>query len=134
MVHLGAAHAPDSTAIYFPAERTVFGADTIQVKRLPLSLGPNMGAWQDAMRVVMALDFDIAAPGHALMGTKKDVGDLQQYLIDLTKGVAAGVAAGRRLAEIQKTLTLDAYKTFERWDTHREAHIAQVYAEMMGAR
>jgi hypothetical protein len=55
-----------------------------------------------------------------------------QYLIDISKGVAAGVGAGRSLAEIQKTLTLDAYKGFERWDTIREAHIAAVYATMAG--
>ena len=36
---------------------------------------------------------------------------------DISKGVAAGIGAGRSLPEIQKTLTLDAYKGFERWDT-----------------
>ena len=48
--------------------------------------------------------------------------------------MAAGVAAGQTLAQIQKSLTLDAYKGFERWDTVREAHIAQVYATMQGTR
>ena len=57
-----------------------------------------------------------------------------QYLLDISKGVAAGIAAGRSLAEIQKTLTLDAYKGFERWDTIREAHIAAVYATIGGTR
>jgi hypothetical protein len=57
-----------------------------------------------------------------------------QYLLDISKGVAAGIAAGRPLAEIQKTLTLDAYKGFERWDTIREAHIAAVYATIAGSR
>ena len=53
---------------------------------------------------------------------------------DISKGVAAGIGAGRSLAEIQKTLTLDAYKGFERWDTSREAHIAAVYATLKGTR
>jgi len=53
-------------------------------------------------------------------------------LEDLSKGVAAGVGSGRSLADIQKTLTLDAYKGFERWDTVREAHIAAVYATIKG--
>ena len=57
-----------------------------------------------------------------------------RYLQDISKGVAAGIAAGRSLAEIQKTLTLEAYKGFERWDTIREAHIAAVYATIAGAR
>jgi hypothetical protein len=57
-----------------------------------------------------------------------------RYLEDISKGVAAGVGAGRSLAEIQKTLTLDAYKGFERWDTNREAHIAAVYGTLKGTR
>ncbi len=80
----------------------------------------------------MAIDFDLVAPGHGVMGTKKDIAALQQYFVDLTGGVAAGVAGNRSLSEIQKTLMLEPYRTFERWDTHREAHIAEVYATMKG--
>ena len=132
MVPLGTAHTNDSTAIYFPDERTVFSADVLQIKRLPQSLAPGVGSYIDALRTIMALDFDHAATGHALMGTKKDAGQSLQYLEDLSKGVAAGIGAGRSLQEIQKTLMLDAYKGFERWDTHRTVHIAQVYAAIMG--
>ena len=80
------------------------------------------------------LDFEHALTGHALAGTKKDALDPLRYLEDISTGVAAGIAAGRSLAEIQKTLTLDAYKGFERWDTTREAHIAAVYATLKGTR
>ncbi len=134
MIYLGIAHAPDSTAIYFPDERTVFSADVMQVKRLPGGLAPTIGSWIDALRTITALDFTIAATGHALSGTKQDAVQSLRYLEDIAKGVAAGVAAGRSLVEIQKSLTLDAYKGFERWDTVREAHIAQVYAVMAGTK
>lgn len=56
-----------------------------------------------------------------------------RYLEDISKGVAAGIGAGRSLTEIQKTLTLDAYKDFKRWDTTREAHIEAVYATIRGS-
>jgi glyoxylase-like metal-dependent hydrolase (beta-lactamase superfamily II) len=134
MIYLGIAHAPDSTAIYFPDERTVFSADVMQIKRLPGGLAPTIGSWIDALRTITALDFTIAATGHALSGTKQDAVQSLRYLEDIAKGVAAGVAAGRSLAEIQKSLTLDAYKGFERWDTVRETHIAQVYAVMAGTK
>jgi glyoxylase-like metal-dependent hydrolase (beta-lactamase superfamily II) len=134
MIHLGDAHTPDSTVLYFPGERAVFNADVMQVKRLPMGLAPTVGAWIDALRTITALDFDIAATGHAQAGRKQDAVESLRYLEDLAKGVAAGVAAGRSLAEIQKTLTLDAYKGFERWDTVRTTHIAQVYATMAGTR
>jgi glyoxylase-like metal-dependent hydrolase (beta-lactamase superfamily II) len=134
MTYLGIAHADDSSVLHFPDERAVFSADVMQVKRLPGGLAPHVGAWIDALTIINSLDFEHALTGHALAGTKKDAADSLRYLEDISKGVAAGVAAGRSLAEIQKTLTLDAYKGFERWDTTREAHIEAVYATMRGAR
>jgi glyoxylase-like metal-dependent hydrolase (beta-lactamase superfamily II) len=135
MVYLGIAHADDSSALYFPDERAVFSADVMQVRRLPGAVAPTIGSWIDALKTSNALDYDHALTGHALSGTKKDAVEAQQYLEDLSAGVTAGVAAGRSLAEIQKTLTLDKYKGFERWDSPtRPAHIAAVYATMKGTK
>jgi glyoxylase-like metal-dependent hydrolase (beta-lactamase superfamily II) len=134
MIYLGTAHADDSSVLHFPEERAVFSADILQVRRLPGGLAPTVGAWIDALTIINALEFEHALTGHALAGTKKDAADALRYLEDISKGVAAGVGAGRSLAEIQKTLTLDAYKGFERWDTMREAHIAAVYATIKGTR
>jgi glyoxylase-like metal-dependent hydrolase (beta-lactamase superfamily II) len=132
MMHLGTAHADDSSVLHFPAERAVFSADILQVRRLPGGLAPNVGSWIDALTRINALDFDHALTGHALSGTKKDAADLLRYLQEISTGVAAGIGAGRSLAEIQKTLTLDAFKGFERWDTVRNDHIAAVYATIKG--
>ena len=134
MTYLGIAHADDSSVLHFPDERAVFSADILQVKRLPGGLAPTVGSWIDALTIVNALDFEHALTGHALAGTKKDAMQSLQYLQDISKGVAAGIGAGRSLAEIQKTLMLEAYKGFERWDTTREAHIAAVYATISGTR
>jgi glyoxylase-like metal-dependent hydrolase (beta-lactamase superfamily II) len=133
MMHLGTAHADDSSVLHFPAERAVFSADILQVRRLPGGLAPNVGSWIDALTRINALDFDHALTGHALSGTKKDAADLLRYLQEISTGVAAGIGAGRSLAEIQKTLTLDSFKGFERWDTVRNDHIAAVYATIKGA-
>jgi hypothetical protein len=70
---------------------------------------PTIGSWIDALRIITEIDFDHALTGHAQAGTKKDAADLLRYLEEL----ASGVAAGRTLAEIQKTLTLDSYKSWE---------------------
>ena len=132
MIYLGTAHADDSAVLHFPDERAVFSADILQVKRLPGGLAPTVGSWIDALTTINNLDYEHALTGHALAGTKKDAVESLRYLEDIAKGVAAGIGAGRSLPEIQKTLTLDAYKGFERWDTVREAHIAAVYATMKG--
>ena len=132
LVYTGEAHDPASAVIYFPDERTVFGADTLQAKRFPGGLGPNVGAWIDAMSTVNELDYDVAATGHAMMGTKADIVALQAYLEDLATGVAAGVAAGESLQEIQESLTLDEYGDWDRYDTQRRTHIASVFATLRG--
>ena len=132
--HLGDAHAIDSAVLYFPDERAVFSADILQIKRLPGGLAPTVGSWIDALKTINALDYDHALTGHALSGTKKDALESQTYLEDIATGVAAGIAKGQSLAEIQKTLTLDAYKGFERWDTVRTAHIETVYRTVMGSK
>ena len=134
MTYLGTAHSEDSSVLHFPDERAVFSADILQIKRLPGGLAPTVGAWIDALTIINALDFEHALTGHALAGTKRDAADALRYLEDISRGIAAGIGAGRSLAEIQKTLTLDAYKGFERWDTSREAHIAAVYGTMKGVR
>lgn len=131
---LGTAHTDDSVVLHFPDERAVFSADILQVKRLPMGIAPSVGSYIDALRTINAIDYDHALTGHALAGRKADALESQRYLEELSKGVASGIAAGRSLAEIQKTLTLDAFKGFERWDTVRETHIAQVYATILGAR
>ena len=134
LLYLGEAHAVDSVALHFPDERAVFSADILQVRRIPGGLAPTVGAWIDALKTINAIDYDHALTGHALAGTKKDAVDLLRYLEDISTGVAVGIAAGRTLPEIQKTLTLDAYKGFERWDTNRAAQIAAVYATMKGTK
>jgi hypothetical protein len=76
--------------------------------------------------------FDIAATGHALSGKKEDVTALRQYLEKLSTGVAAGIGAGKSLAEIQQSLSFPEYKAWERYDAQPKIHIAQVYATMKG--
>jgi glyoxylase-like metal-dependent hydrolase (beta-lactamase superfamily II) len=133
LVPLGVAHSDDSVVLHFPDERAVFSADILQVKRLPQGITPTVGAYIDALKTINAIDYDHALTGHALAGRKQDALDLQRYLEELSTGVAAGVGAGKSLSEIQRTLTLDSFKGFERWDTTREAHIASVYATLKGS-
>jgi glyoxylase-like metal-dependent hydrolase (beta-lactamase superfamily II) len=132
LVPLGAAHSDDSVVLHFSDERAVFSADILQVKRLPQGLTPTVGAYIDALKTINAIDYDHALTGHAMSGRKQDALDLQRYLEELSTGVAAGVGAGKSLSDIQRTLTLDSYKAFERWDTVRAAHIASVYATLKG--
>jgi glyoxylase-like metal-dependent hydrolase (beta-lactamase superfamily II) len=133
MVYVGIAHAPDSSVLHFPAERVVFGADVLQAKRFPQNITPTVGAWIDALRTIESLDFDIAATGHAMSGKKADVTALRQYFEELSTGVAAGIAAGKSIKDIQQSLTFEKYKDWERYGMQPQIHIAQVYSTMKGS-
>ncbi len=134
IIHVGPAHTSDSAVVYFPDERAVFSADVLQVKRFPGNIVPTVGAWVDAYKTIMALDFQHTLTGHGLAGNRQDAADMLRFFEDLSTGVAAGIGSGRSLPEIQETLTLDAFKGFERWDTHRQTHIATVYATIKGTK
>ena len=134
MIHLGVAHTNDSSVLYFPDERAVFSADVLQVKRLPLSITPSVGAYIDGLRTILALDFDHAATGHAQMGTKKDAA---QSLQDLGISRTAWPRASPRAAACRRSRSRSCstlYKSFDRWETHRTVHIAEVYGTMKGTR
>jgi glyoxylase-like metal-dependent hydrolase (beta-lactamase superfamily II) len=132
IVYIGEAHAPDSSVVFFPAERVVFGADTLQVKRFPSAVTPTIGAWIAAMRTVESLDFEIAATGHALSGTRADIVALREYLEELSRVVAAGIAAGKSVKDIQQQADWKKYQDWERYGVQPQIHIAQVYQAMMG--
>jgi glyoxylase-like metal-dependent hydrolase (beta-lactamase superfamily II) len=133
MIHLPMAHAIDVSVLHFPKERVVFGADVLQAKRFPMAVLPTLGSWIDAMNIVEQLDFDVLAPGHAQMGKKEDVTALRQYFEELAIGVGAGIGAGKSVEEIQKSLTWDKYKDWERYETQPNIHIAQVYGTIKGS-
>lgn len=130
---IGPAHSADLAVLHFPEEQAVFNADVFQIRRLPLAgLEPSIGAWIDALRFIDSLAYKYALTGHEFWGTKAEAREYLGYFTALAQGVAAGISAGRNLAEIQATLTLDAYKGYKRWDTARPAEIAEVYAAIMG--
>jgi len=133
LIHTGPAHSEDMAVMYFPEERVVFGTDLLQVQRFPMGPFTRLGEWIDAYTIIDDLDFDILVPGHGIVGTKDDVTAFLAYLKDLGTGVAAGVAKGLSLEQIQESLTLDAYRGWLRYDTLRPVHIEHVYTSLMGS-
>ena len=113
------AHADDSSVLHFPDERAVFSADILQVQRLPGGLAPTLARGSTRCASSTASTSSTRSPGTRWRGRRRTPATCCATS-RISTGVAAGIAAGRSLAEIQKTLTLDAYKGFERWDTNRD--------------
>jgi hypothetical protein len=81
-------------------------------------------------RTVEALDFDVLVPGHGGLFKKADVVEARQFFEDLRSDVAAGMAAGKTLEELKKTIALAKYKDWAYFDRLREANIAGAYTNL----
>jgi len=139
MIYAGrTGHAPDLTVLYFPAERVVFGVDFMAVTMVPGSNTMGNGApipeYVAAIKKVEALNFDTAAPGHGPTGTKADIVAHRQYFENLASRVAAGIAAGRTVEQLQAAKIMDEYKSWIEYDEDNDVNIANAYKTLSAQR
>ncbi len=131
LIHAGPSHSDDLSVLYFPAERAAFGVDFINVLRLPGPLdGASLTQWIESVGAMVALDFDIAIPGHGAIGTRENISAYQRYFEDLQAAVAVGIESGASVAELQQTIRLEAYRDWARYDTQLAVHIGEAYENM----
>jgi glyoxylase-like metal-dependent hydrolase (beta-lactamase superfamily II) len=139
MIHPGRmGHAPDMTVLLFPAERVLFGVDFVAIQTVPgsntLANGAPIAEYVNALKVVEALDFDIVAPGHGPMGKKADIVEHRQYYEELGARVAAGIAKGQTLEQIQAAKIMDEYKGWIEYDEDNDINIANAYKTLSARR
>lgn len=133
MVHVPGAHARDMSFIYFPAEKVLLVVDVLSTKRLPNSLAGYDEAEQSRyFDAALGMPFEVLAPGHGSVGTRNDLVAYRTYYEDLKSGVSAGIADGKSLEEIQKTLLLEKYADWEGYATARTQNITGMYAHLKG--
>lgn len=112
LVHIAADHSPDMTVLRFPDEDAAFFVDIISLRRLPFQNFPGLADVDgliETIRSVEALDFSVGIGGHGDIGTKEDVADHRRYIEELRDAVAAGIAEGQGLEELQASITMDEY-------------------------
>ncbi len=125
LMYLGRSHSDNLIVLRFPAERALFAVDFVSVKRLPYKTLSDayFPDWIEAIKRLEALDFDILVPGHGPLGSKADARDHRRYLEDLYRAVLHEARAGRSLEEMQRSITLDAYKDWGQYDAWRPLNI-----------
>lgn len=141
LIHPGLNHSDDATVMYFPAERVVFATEfladalvTTNIRSWPSACGPYDGnplsEWIRSYRTVEALDFDVLAPGHGALFKKADVTATRQFFEDLAGAVSAGMAQGKSLEELEKTVLLEQYKDWAQYDRLRVYNIRSAYENL----
>ncbi len=133
LFHPGRAHSNDMTVLFFPEERAAFGVDYFNVRRLPGSLtGSSFDEYFEAVGAIEALDIDTVLPGHGNAGVREDLSEYIQFLQDVESAVAAGIARGHTVEELQQTVLLENYSDWLLYEDRRENIIAGAYAILTG--
>ena len=134
MIYPGPAHSANMSVLHFLDENAVFVVDFISIKRLPFQnlAGYDLEVWLSEMRTVEALGADIVIPGHGQVGTTADVVDHRHYVEELRDAIAAGIAAGRSLAQLQESITLEDYRDWASFDAWRAPNIEGMYNMLRG--
>jgi glyoxylase-like metal-dependent hydrolase (beta-lactamase superfamily II) len=132
LIYLGPSHSDNLIVMRFPKERVLFVVDLVTVNRLPYknlsdSYFPD---WISALKGLEALDFDILAPGHGVLGTKADVVAHRGYMEKLYNEILAAARAGKTLEEMKASITMDEYKDWGQYDKWRELNIEGIYGRI----
>jgi glyoxylase-like metal-dependent hydrolase (beta-lactamase superfamily II) len=133
LVHAGNRHTSDNIDLYFPAQRVVFASDYVQLKRTCCGFAFDrkpLAAWIASLRTLESLDFEVIVGNHGDMGTKADLSEARQFLEDLSAAVSSGIAAGRSLEEMQKTIRLEQYRDWMNFEQQLPGVIQSAYLNL----
>lgn len=134
MIHVDTSHAPDMSVLRFPNHDAAFFVDIVSLKRVPFRNMPDyeVGGLLSTIRTVESLDFSIGIGGHGDTGSKSDVSDHRRYVEELRDAVAAGIAAGRSLEQLQSSIALDRYSDWASYDDWYPLNIEGMYRMLTG--
>jgi len=125
LTYLGVGHSDDLIAMVVRPENVAFVVDAVSPKRLPWRNFPrtDIGGMINQIKAVEALDFEILAPGHSVMGTKQDATDVRVYVETLMAGVKKGLNEGKSVEDLLATDLVTSYKDWGAYDRFRELNM-----------
>jgi glyoxylase-like metal-dependent hydrolase (beta-lactamase superfamily II) len=115
-------HSQDSSYIAFPDESVLFLVDFISFHRLPnREMDYELGQFEDWMTAIrnaekLAAGYKYVVTGHGPVGTVKDITAWREYFDKLRTQVAAGIAKGQTIEQMQREITMAEYKNWDGYD------------------
>lgn len=114
-------HSSDNSLITFPDENVMLIVDYISGRLPNREMDYELGKFEEWMQAIYlteetAKDYDYVVTGHGPVGDWTIVSNWREYLEKLRDAVAAGIAAGQTLEEMQRTITMDEYSGWQGFD------------------
>jgi glyoxylase-like metal-dependent hydrolase (beta-lactamase superfamily II) len=127
----GRAHTAGDVVVFCPQQRVVATGDMI-LGFLPYIADGYPMTWPKTMDSVAKLEFDRVLPGHGpLQTSRQPLTNERNYIEELTGKVAAGKKAGKSLADLQKTVTVQSLRSMQ--SNRYAAYVAKNQSELLPA-
>ena len=123
LYYVGRNHSDNSLAMLVPKDRILFTVDFIPIQTLQFRDFPDgyLPDFFDSLDRVLALEWERMIPGHPYaggrLGTKDDVRDAKQYMVDLSEAVKAAAMQGKCFDAAMREIKLPKY---EKWGNYEQ--------------
>jgi len=81
LIHLTPSHSPGSTLVYLPKQKALFAGDVLFTDFHPYLGNGDIPGWVKTLDFIQAMDVTAIVPGHGPLSTKKDVAEMQDYIL-----------------------------------------------------
>jgi glyoxylase-like metal-dependent hydrolase (beta-lactamase superfamily II) len=121
--YVGRNHSDNSLVMLLPKEKILFTVDFIPIETVNFRnmLDSWVGEWEESLKRVLALNWERMIPGHPYaggrLGTKQDVQNHLQYMLDLSAAVKEAAGKGQCWDTAMKEIKLPKY---EKWGGYNQ--------------
>lgn len=81
LIRVAPSHTEGSIIVYLPAKKLVFSGDILFTDFHPFMADGDLPGWTKTLDALMAMDVERIIPGHGPLSTKKDLGEMKEYLL-----------------------------------------------------
>ena len=140
ILHLGKGHTKGDTIAWLPKEKVLFSGDLVEYGAAPYCGDAHFREWPETLEKLRTLGAAKLVPGRgdALMTpaeVNRAIDGTQGFLRDMTREVAAGVRAGRRLKEVYDAAYKAMAPKYGQWVIFEHCqpfNVSRCYDEMSG--
>ena len=132
--YFGWAHTKGDGFVYLPKDQVLCTGDAVVNGPYNATVDGNIGNWPTVLRAAEKLKVKFVLPGHGASGGRELITGQAQFMTELYNAVKAGIDQGKKLEELQASVTLPAAVSNWVGEQSLKGQVRDAYNEIMKAR